>query len=371
MLKLFIFVAKWTLLGIAIAASIIVLQNPSALPALSSRVSNFGSPGSTFAHAVTTAGSSVVSIRTATAVRQQSNPLLNDPLFREFFDVPAPGPSTQYETGLGSGVIVGPGTIVTNHHVVSGVDRIEVVLYDGQTGAGQILGVDPETDLAIVQTKLTLPKAIKFAPMSSVNVGDIVLAIGNPLGIGQTVTQGIVSATGRDRIGINTFENFIQTDAAINPGNSGGALVNHEGELIGINAAILEYRGIGFAIPSDMARSVINQLLADGEVTRGWLGIEARDLSPALIRRFGIRAQSGVIVLSVIPDGPAALAGLRVGDVISKIDGFAVADSRDALNRIAFLKPMNKTNLRVERNGETMDITAMVHNRPKTRTPAR
>lgn len=323
------------------------------------------SPSATYARAVKTAAPSVVSIRTATAVRRTSNPLLEDPLFREFFDVPNPSPSTQFETGLGSGVIVGPQVILTNHHVVSGVDRIEVILFDGRKGPGRIIGMDPETDLAVVHTDLKLPNPIKFANQASVNVGDIALAIGNPLGVGQTVTQGIVSATGRDRVGINTFENFIQTDAAINPGNSGGALVNHQGQLIGINAAILEYRGIGFAIPGDMAKSILSQLLSKGEVARGWLGIEARDLSPALSRRFGIQSDNGIIVLSIIPQGPAALAGIEVGDVISKIDGHSIHDSREALNRIAELEPMKKTTITIERAGETLDTVAMVQERPK------
>jgi S1-C subfamily serine protease len=371
LLKTTSFVLRWALLGVIAAAVFVAFQQPSIFSSMGERVRAFLSPGATYAQAVKAAAPSVVSIRTATAVRRSSNPLLEDPLFREFFDVPTPSRSTQFETGLGSGVIVGRQVILTNHHVVSGVDRIEVVLYDGRTGPGRIVGVDPETDLAVIHTDLKLPQAIKFATQASVNVGDVALAIGNPLGIGQTVTQGIVSATGRDRVGINTFENFIQTDAAINPGNSGGALVNQKGQLIGINAAILEYRGIGFAIPGNMAKSVLSQLLSKGEVARGWLGIEARDLSAALSRRFGIQVDNGIIVLSIIPQGPAALAGIKVGDVISKIDGHLIQDSREALRRIADLEPMKKTTITIERAGKTLDTVAMVQIRPKMRSQIR
>ena len=319
------------------------------------------------ASAVNKALPSVVSIRTATAVRKESNPLLKDPLFQEFFDVPGTPPPTEYETGLGSGVIVGEQVILTNHHVVNGVDRIEVVLFDGRRTPAIIVGVDPETDLAVISTRMKLPEPITFAPPMSTEIGDIALAIGNPVGIGITVTQGIVSATGRDRVGINTFENFIQTDAAINPGNSGGALVNANGELIGVNAAILGYQGIGFAIPSNLAQNVLNQLLSNGEVTRGWLGIEARDLTPALSKRFEIGLTRGIVVLAVMPQGPASLAGVQIGDVIFKIDGHAIADSRDALNRISELEPSRSTVLTIQRGKETLELSAITQSRPQIR----
>ncbi|MGR8948128.1 MAG: trypsin-like peptidase domain-containing protein [Gammaproteobacteria bacterium] len=357
------FAVRWTLVGLLLA--ILYLISSDFFPTFFDR----GLRGSKVSHsqAVKKALPSVVSIRTATAVRHESNPLLADPLFQEFFDVPATPPPTQFETGLGSGVIVGKKVILTNHHVVNGVDRIEVVLSDGRRTAALIVGVDPETDLAVIRTDLELPESITFADPMSVEIGDIALAIGNPVGIGITVTQGIVSATGRNRVGINTFENFIQTDAAINPGNSGGALVNTYGELIGVNAAILGYQGIGFAIPSGLARTVLQQLLTNGEVTRGWLGIEARDLTAALGERFGTSLKRGIVVLAVMPQGPAALAGLQNGDVIFKIDGHLIADSRDAVNRIAQLEPTLETVLSVQRGSEILELTAMVQRRPKIR----
>ena len=359
----FYFVAKWSVLGIAIALGYLGLER------LFSDVSSYRpiASSSSYAAAVAQAMPSVVSIRTATAVRQPDNPLLSDPLFQEFFNAPRSSPPTEYETSLGSGVIVGQGLILTNHHVVNGVDRIELVLYDGRRGDAMVLGVDPEADLAVLRTAMALPPAINFAPAQRTQIGDVALAIGNPLGIGLTVTQGIVSATGRDRVGINAFENFIQTDAAINPGNSGGALVDINGELIGINAAILGYQGIGFAIPSDMAQAVLQELVQNGTVIRGWLGIEARDLSAPLRQRFNISSERGILVLAVLPQGPAALAGLRTGDVIFEIGDTPISDSRDALNIIAKLKPANKTTLGVEREGHVLKLSAMVQSRPQVR----
>ncbi|MEM7465843.1 MAG: trypsin-like peptidase domain-containing protein [Pseudomonadota bacterium] len=362
MAKHFSFVAKWGGLGILLAC-VYLAGRGTGLP----NFDRFRTHAShTYSEAVNRAVPSVVSIRTATAVRSAANPLLSDPLFQEFFDAPN-NAATKFETGLGSGVVVGPNVIATNHHVVNGVDRIEVVLFDGRRGSAIVLGVDPETDLAVIQTQIDLPPPIALAAPGATNIGDVALAIGNPLGIGLTVTQGIVSATGRDKIGINTFENFIQTDAAINPGNSGGALVNTDGQLIGINAAILGYQGIGFAIPTALAKNVIQQLLNTGEVTRGWLGIEARDLSPALRNRFGITTENGIIVLGVMPQGPAALAGLEAGDVIFEIDGTAIDGSRDALNQISNLEPAAETRLKIERRGKVQEVVAMVQSRPRVR----
>lgn len=361
--KFFLFVIKWSLFGVFIAFTYLVLTDRVQL----SKHSQAHGNASTYATAVANAIPSVVSIRTATAIRRPQNPLLADPLFQEFFNAPDNRAPTEYETSLGSGVVVAPGLIVTNHHVVNAVDRIEIVLHDGRRGDAAVLGTDPEADLAVLTTKLPLPNAIDFAPNDSIQIGDIALAIGNPLGIGLTVTQGIVSATGRDRVGINAFENFIQTDAAINPGNSGGALVNVDGELIGINAAILGYQGIGFAIPGEMARTVLQELVKNGKVTRGWLGIEARDLSKPLRQRFQISNERGIFVLSVSAQGPADLAGIKAGDVIFEIDGQTISDSRHALNIIAHLEPAQKTTLGIERQGQQLALSAMVQSRPQIR----
>ena len=361
--KVFKFITQWSLIGVCLAIGYLLIQRLQPGP----HPLGIGGDPSSYASAVATAMPSVVSIHTATAVRRPSNPLLSDPLFQEFFSGPSNTLATEYETSLGSGVIVANGLVLTNYHVVNGVDRIELALFDGRRGNARVLGVDPEADLAVLNTDLALPQAIRFAATDKLKIGDVALAIGNPLGIGLTVTQGIISATGRDRIGINAFENFIQTDAAINPGNSGGALVDVNGELIGINAAILGYQGIGFAIPADMARSVLRELVDTGEVTRGWLGIEARDLSAQLRQRFNIKSKQGILVLSVLPQGPAALAGIRPGDVIFEIDGAAINDSRQALNAIARLKPANETLLGVERERSTLALSAMVQSRPRIR----
>ena len=361
--KFFLFMIKWSLIGIFLALVYVLFVETGQLTKFTRGDENRPS----YARAVTNAIPSVVSIRTATAIRRPQNPLLADPLFQEFFNAPNKRAPTEYETSLGSGVVVAPGLIVTNHHVVNAVDRIEIVLHDGRRGDAAVLGTDPEADLAVLSTQLPLPDAIDFAPNDSIQIGDIALAIGNPLGIGLTVTQGIVSATGRDRVGINAFENFIQTDAAINPGNSGGALVNVKGELIGINAAILGYQGIGFAIPGEMARTVLEELVEHGQVTRGWLGIEARDLTKPLRQRFQITNQHGILVLSVSAQGPADLAGIKAGDVIFEIDGQTITDSRHALNIIAHLKPANKTRLGIERQGQELVLSAMVQSRPQVR----
>lgn len=364
MQKTIVFFLKWSALGVLLAGLLLVYQGPRSWRNFVDAVIGSAGGQASYTAAVKVAAPAVVSIRTVTAAPAQSNPLLDDPLFRDFFNVPPASPNN-VETGVGSGVIVGPNTIVTNHHVIDGAQQILIVLHDGRRGIGNVLGSDPDTDLAVLRTELALPRAIRFTNEQQVNVGDIVLAIGNPLGIGQTVTQGIVSATGRDRIGINTFENFVQTDAAINPGNSGGALVNAKGELVGVNAAILAYQGIGFAIPGSMVKQVLTQLLKHGEVARGWLGIDARDLSSALGERFGINAEHGIIVLSVMPQGPAAQAGILTGDVITQIDGEIISDSRDALKRISELSPMQETTLTIERRNQTLETKVMVQNRPR------
>ena len=272
--------------------------------------------------AVQRAAPAVVSIHTATAVQRAPSPLLQDPVFQRFFRIPTAPPTSDLETSLGSGVLVdSDGYILTNFHVVRDADRIQVVLNDGRVADAKVIGSDPGTDIAVLRIKYSGLPSIAIADSNAARVGDIVLAIGNPLGVGQTVTQGIVSATGRNRVGINTFENFIQTDPAINPGNSGGALINTNGEHIGFNSAILGGPGIGFAIPTSIAVDIMRQLIATGTVERGWIGIEARDLSPALRQELNASGDFGIVVLAVMAKGPAAMAGLRPEDIITHIAG--------------------------------------------------
>src|SRR4051812_47599825 len=278
-----------------------------------------------YSEAVRRATPAVVNIFTSKEVKTPQHPFLNDPLFRHFFGDRLDAES-QRASSLGSGVVVGArGYILTNHHVVEAADEIEVALADGKKFKARLVGSDPETDLAVLQVSNASLPSITFGDADSVRVGDVVLAIGNPFGVGQTVTGGIVSAMGRNQLGINTFENFIQTDAAINPGNSGGALVDTHGNLLGINTAIYSRSGgsmgIGFAIPVSTARLVMEGLVKDGQVTRGWIGVEPNDLTPELAETFGIKTRQGVIITGVLQNGPAAQAGLRPGDVITEVAG--------------------------------------------------
>jgi S1-C subfamily serine protease len=241
------------------------------------------------------------------------------------------------------------GYILTNFHVVRDADRIQVVLNDGRVADAKVIGSDPGTDIAVLRIKYSGLPSIAIADSNAARVGDIVLAIGNPLGVGQTVTQGIVSATGRNRVGINTFENFIQTDAAIKLGNSGGALINTNGELIGVNSAILGVPGIGFAIPTSIAVDIMRQLIATGTVEQGWIGIEARDLSPTLRQELNASGDFGIVVLAVMAQGPAVMASLRPEDIITHIAGQAIADSQQAIEKISALRPTTSVQIRVAR----------------------
>lgn len=306
------------------------------------------------------AAPTVVSIVTSKA--PANNPQAADPWFRFFFGDQAP---TQPQTGLGSGVIVSPaGYILTNNHVIEEADEIQVSLNDGRVAPAQVIGTDPETDLAILKIALPDLPVITLGDSDALEIGDSVLAIGNPFGVGQTVTGGIVSALGRTQLGINTFENFIQTDAAINPGNSGGALVDVNGHLMGINTAIYSRSGgsmgIGFAIPTSTARSVMEAIVKDGQVTRGWLGVEPQEMSPELAESFGLAKGRGVIISGVLQNGPAAQAGLRPGDVIVSIDNRPVNSVPALLSTVAALKPGQSAQVGVlRREGETtIQVTA-------------
>lgn len=311
----------------------------------------------------------VVNIFTSKAIPDNSHPFVDDPMFRQFFgdqfdDQP------QRENSLGSGVIVSPeGLILTNHHVVEAADEIEVALADGRTVAARVVGSDPETDLAVLKVDMKNLPSMTFGRSEELRVGDVVLAIGNPFGVGQAVSQGIVSALGRNHLGINTFENFIQTDASINPGNSGGALVNTEGNLIGINSAIYSRSGgsmgIGFAIPVSLARQVMEQIIRQGSVTRGWIGIEAQDITPELAESFKLKVARGALIAGVMRNGPADKAGVKPGDILLDINGHAVIDSAGMLNLIAALKPDQPASIKVVRNQAEYTFSVVIGMRPK------
>lgn len=294
---------------------------------------------------------------------------MNDPLFRRFFGDQLGGESRR-SASLGSGVIVAAeGYILTNHHVIESADEIEVALADGRKASAHIVGTDPETDLAVLKVGLTDLPAIAFGSPKQLGVGDIVLAIGNPFGVGQTVTMGIVSAKGRSHLGISTFENFIQTDAAINPGNSGGALVDANGDLVGINSAIYSRTGgslgIGFAIPSDLARQVMEQIVQTGSVTRGWIGVEVQDISPELAESFNLPTTNGTLIAGVQPGGPAERAGIRRGDILMAVESRVVTDSTRMLNLIAALKPGEQATLKILRDDEEALVQIKVGTRPR------
>jgi len=326
-----------------------------------------------YADAVERTSASVVNIHTAKIVTERRNPLQDDPFFQRFFGNQPSAPRKRLETSLGSGVIVSPqGYILTNNHVIQGADEIRVVLANGETPAAKVVGTDPDTDLAVLKINYVKLPAITIGQSKTLRVGDVVLAIGNPFGVGQTVTMGIVSATGRNQLGINTFENFIQTDAAINPGNSGGALINARGNLVGINTAIFSRsggsQGIGFAIPASLARDVMLQIIEQGRVMRGWLGIEARELDANIAESLGLESTKGVLVAGILRSGPADLAGLKPGDVLVSINDTPVSGSYDSLNRIAGFKPGTRIKLGIIRDRAPLSIEAAVTERPKAGT---
>ena len=315
--------------------------------------------------AVQKAAPAVVSINTSTTTR---NPQSGDPWFRFFFG----DRGEQQQSGLGSGVIMSPeGYILTNNHVVEGADAIEVVLPDARSAVAKVIGTDPESDLAVLKINLDKLPVMVLGNSDQMQVGDRVLAIGNPFGVGQTVTSGIVSALGRNQLGINTFENFIQTDAAINPGNSGGALADVEGNLMGINTAIYSRTGgslgIGFAIPVDTAKQVLESIIKNGQVVRGWIGVEPGELTPELAQTFGVPTEQGVIVTGVLGGGPAALAGIRPGDVIRDVAGQPVRTVSELLSRIAALTPGQPVAFTLLRRGETAQASVTPVQRPRPR----
>lgn len=326
-----------------------------------------------YSHAAKKAMPAVVNI--FTSKKNKINPhqkYWDDPAFRQFFGdqldemlIPS-----QPENSLGSGVVVSEqGLILTNNHVIAAADEIEIALSDGRKMSAKVVGTDPDTDLAVIKVDAENLPAITFASSDKLSVGDVVLAIGNPFGVGQTVTQGIVSALGRSHLGINIYENFIQTDASINPGNSGGALIDTDGNLVGINSAIYSRdggsMGIGFAIPTTLARQVMEQIITQGNVTRGWIGIEAQDITPELAESFRLSQASGALIAGVLRNSPADKAGLRAGDILLAIEGKPVTDSGSMLNLIAALKPNQKATLQIARAEKTMDVAILIGKRPK------
>lgn len=380
MKKLWLIFAQTTTLGLAVWFLLTALK-PTWLQPSSAR-SRFGAsadvvqaapvaaPVGSYRDAVRHAMPSVVNIYTSKDVRVRRHPLLDDPLLRRFFGDRLDGGENQRASSLGSGVIVSEqGYIITNNHVVESADEIQVALSDGRSAEGRVVGTDPDTDLAVIKIELDKLPAVTFGQVEKIGVGDVVLAIGNPFGVGQTVTMGIVSALGRNGFGINAFENFIQTDAAINPGNSGGALVDVAGQLVGINSAIYSRSGgsigIGFAIPATTVKQVMEQIIHDGTVTRGWIGVEAQDLTPELAESFNLPVKQGALIGGIVRRGPADVAGVRPGDVLVEVAGKVVNDSTAMLNLIASLPPGKAAPIKVVRNGKFLAIDIRVAKRPR------
>ena len=387
--KLIRFFISYVIVGVAVAIGVVIVypkmqtQIPQAEPASSTQPPPLQPVSATtaiqasgpvsYADAVNRAAPAVVNIHTTKVVRER-NPMLDDPVMRWFFGgIPNNQTRQRIERSLGSGVIIrSDGYILTNNHVIKNATEINVFLLDGREAKASIVGTDAATDLAVLKVDLkSLPSiSVTHNPMPS--VGDVVLAIGNPFGVGQTVTQGIVSATGRNQLGISAFENYIQTDAAINPGNSGGALINAHGELVGINTAIFSQSGgsvgIGFAIPVDLASQVLESIIQHGLVVRGWVGIEVQDISPALAESFGLNESRGALVAGILRGGPAADAGLRPGDILTAIDGNQINTSREIQAHISQSTPGKKIKLDGIRLGQPFTTQAVVIQRPQSVT---
>jgi len=378
MARLWLIFSQATTIAVAVLF-VVTTFRPEWLPARSAAAPTFNqstpamlvstSRVGSYSEAVQRATPSVVNVSTSKEVRSPRHPLLNDPVFRRFFGDPLPD-EAQRASSLGSGVIVSTsGYVLTNHHVVEAADEIEVTLADGKKLLAKVVGNDPDTDLAVLRVDADNLPAITFGSSEGLRVGDVVLAIGSPFGFSQTVTSGIVSALGRTGLGINTFENFIQTDAAINPGNSGGALIDAAGNLIGINTAIFSpsggSMGIGFAIPVSTAKMVLEQIVKSGSVTRGWIGVEAQAISPAMADSFKLGGTRGALIAGVLRGGPADKAGVKPGDVLLEVQGKPVADPTGMLNLIAALAPGQAAKVKLKRHGQDVDATITVGRRPK------
>ena len=345
--------------------NVVTIAAAPALPA-----SATGIAVASYSAAAKLASPAVVSITASKAPARSARN--DDPVFRFFFGERSPQSQSEPQVGLGSGVIVSSeGYLLTNNHVIEGADDIEVMLTDGRQARAKLVGADPETDVAVLKIALDHLPTITFGDAEKLEVGDVVLAIGNPFGVGQTVTSGIVSALGRNQLGINVFENFIQTDAAINPGNSGGALVDAAGNLLGINTAIYSRSGgslgIGFAIPVSTARQVMETLIKEGHVTRGFLGVEQRDLTPEIAQTLKLPIRQGVLITGVLQSGPASAGGLRPGDVVVSIGEVPVTNTRQLLEAVAALRPQAVAALGVQRGDKALGVNVTVGQRPATR----
>jgi serine protease DegQ len=355
----------WLARGRVATGVVSIITAPQAPQAASGESAN----ATGYSVAAKRAAPAVVSVTASKAPPRRGQ--ADDPWFRFFFgDRANPNDPRQRQVGLGSGVIVSPeGYLLTNNHVIEGADDIEVQLADGRKASAKVVGADPDSDVAVLKIALDHLPVVAFGSADALQVGDIVLAIGNPFGVGQTVTSGIVSALGRNQLGINTFENFIQTDAAINPGNSGGALVDTQGNLLGINTAIFSRTGgslgIGFAIPVTIARQVMESLIRDGIVTRGWIGVEPRDLTPEIAETFNLPVKQGVLITGVLQNGPASAGGLRPGDVVVTVADRPVTDTAQLLSAVAALKPQSEATIGVQRGDKTLQLKVIVAQRPK------
>ncbi|MBC7666603.1 MAG: trypsin-like peptidase domain-containing protein [Caulobacter sp.] len=340
-------------------------RSPAPEPAAAPALPGHARASNSFAAAVRRAAPAVVSITASKSTLRKPSANWQ----RDFFG----GGRNQAQTGLGSGVLVSAdGYLLTNQHVVDGADDIEVTLSDGRSASAKVVGTDVDSDLALLKIALDNLPVIPFGNISQLSVGDPVLAIGNPFNVGETVTSGIVSALDRNQLGLSTIENFIQTDAAINPGNSGGALVDGEGRLVGINTAIFSRSGgsmgIGFAIPVDIAREVMDALIRDGQMTRGWIGVQPRDLTPEFADSVQLPVREGVLVTGVLREGPAAQAGLKPGDVVTAIGGVKITNTAQLLRAVGALKPPARAVLEVQRGSNAMTLSVPVAKRPAART---
>ena len=380
LIKVVGFLFQFGLIGLALAviylvavsdrdrAEILAFLAPSGEQRQSFSTSGHGA--FSYAEAVGSSAPSVVTIYTSKTVTEKSHPLLDDPAFNQLFgDQLQRRQHSHSETNLGSGVIIGSeGYILTNQHVIDGADEILIALADGRGSQAVLIGQDRDTDIAILQVPITGLVGIEITDQA-IRVGDVVLAIGNPLNVGQTVTMGIVSATGRNRIGLNTFENFIQTDAAINPGNSGGALINARGELIGINTAIFSQtvvaQGIGFAIPISLALEIMQQIIEFGEVTRGWLGVEGTEINARAALATGDPGIKGALIVGVYIDSPADKAGIRSGDIVVAVNDEAISEIRDLLDKITLYKPGERIQITINRGPQKMTFDMKVSQRPQ------
>ena len=371
--KLVDFIVLPVLTGLVVAAALLSLF--PELRNMSDRLENLGDIGAdplatgysdpvSYAQAVKRAAPSVVNIYTRTIRRQNNHPLLNNPLFRHLYEQQ----QQRGQDSLGSGVIMDKqGFIVTSYHIVGNVDEILVLLYDGRVVPATIVGTDPETDLAVLKITSDKLQGITLGNPNQIQIGDVVLAIGNPFGMGQTVTQGIVSATRRNGLNLNTFENYIQTDADINPGNSGGALIDAYGNLLGINSAKInrnDSEGIGFAVPVDEVQKVLRDIIQHGRVVRGWLGFDASELTPTISRNLNINTPSGLLITGIAKGGPAHSAGMLPGDIVVSINGKPVTNAHKSINQIASIVPGQPIELELKRSKKTIKMTATAGSRP-------